>query len=199
MTQHAIPSRVFFISDTHFGHRNIAEYCGRPTNHEELMWKFLEIVQPEDTLVHIGDVSFGMKEEVLAVLNRLPGGVRILVEGNHDTRNKYVRRWDGWEQVTRYKRSWSFEKEGLRITATHRPQDFTESCDADIRIHGHTHEKGVPFRWAYRDGKRFLVVNVCVEQIGYAPIEWGTILERYRADESEKTIFLAENSVDDSP
>lgn len=190
-------AKAWFISDTHFNHRNIAKYCGRPENHEELMWEGLQCVQPEDALVHVGDVVFARNREVGDWLERLPEGRKILVEGNHDKRNRRIRKWEGWERVVRYQDVWRFNSGGTRVAISHRPHDFENQWHtADIFIHGHTHNVGEPFHWRYKPENApknwypdlpvfgCLIVNVCVEQTGYRPISWDEILEKYRQEKA---------------
>ena len=55
--------KLFFTSDTHFGHTNILKYCNRPfTNiqeHDEEIVKRWNEVVPEDGIVfHLGDIGF---------------------------------------------------------------------------------------------------------------------------------------------
>jgi calcineurin-like phosphoesterase family protein len=78
----------FFISDTHFFHKNILKYSNRPfANVEEMNEKMIEnwnkMVTSKDTVYHLGDVSFGPYQETKTLLRRLNGNIHI-VWGNHD-------------------------------------------------------------------------------------------------------------------
>ena len=61
--------KIFFTSDTHFGHENIIKYCKRPfkdvKEHDaELIRRWNEKV-PEDGIVfHLGDVAFGNHQTI---------------------------------------------------------------------------------------------------------------------------------------
>jgi calcineurin-like phosphoesterase family protein len=56
-----MPKLPFYvISDTHFFHKNIIKYCGRPFDHEVMMIKrWQRIIRDSDTIVHLGDLFFG--------------------------------------------------------------------------------------------------------------------------------------------
>jgi calcineurin-like phosphoesterase family protein len=75
---------IFFVSDTHFGHANIIDYCNRPyVNVEEMNDAMVRnwngVVSPKDTVYHLGDVAFNNYEHI----ERLNGKIK-LVPGNHD-------------------------------------------------------------------------------------------------------------------
>lgn len=171
----ALDSPLYFISDTHFGHTNIASYAGRPQNHEYLMWTRLESVPGNATLVHVGDVVLSTKEKSRATLELLPGAYRVLVEGNHDRRMK-LRKWEGWNNVIRYKQAWIFEKDGIRVAVAHRPSNLPVDDTVRIRIHGHVHEKAPLRTWS----NGVLTLNLSVERTGYSPVSWEQILEWYK-------------------
>ena len=81
---------AFFTSDTHFGHRNILQYCNRPFSSVEEMDEHMirvwnETVGVEDTIFHLGDFSFYNTTESKRIIDRL-NGHKILVAGNHDKR-----------------------------------------------------------------------------------------------------------------
>ena len=75
-------AKIFFTSDLHFSHKNIAKFCPafRPaTNHLEELDEFMiarwnETVSPEDVVYNLGDVSFAREfRQVESVLYRLNG------------------------------------------------------------------------------------------------------------------------------
>ena len=77
----------FFISDTHFGHKNIIRYCNRPFQSveemdEALIEKWNSKVGKLDTVYIIGDFAWN-KGKVSYFAERL-NGTKILVAGNHD-------------------------------------------------------------------------------------------------------------------
>lgn len=108
------PDGLFFISDTHFFHNNILKYSkrteftskpetdiilgkdeaaisGLEIGHESLMRmhegmiaRWNAVVQPEDTVYHLGDIFLGRSnEDALSLRYRLNGKIH-LIRGNHD-------------------------------------------------------------------------------------------------------------------
>ena len=56
-------SKVFFTSDTHFGHQNIIRFCNRPwatiAEHDQALIDNWNAIVPEDAVVfHLGDFSY---------------------------------------------------------------------------------------------------------------------------------------------
>ena len=83
-------SEIFFIGDTHFGHREIITFSGtkdfRPfatiEEHDaELVRRWNSVVGPKDTVWHLGDFCLGKRN--LAIARELNGNKK-LVMGNHD-------------------------------------------------------------------------------------------------------------------
>ena len=82
--------KLFFTSDTHFGHANILKYCNRPfTNiqeHDEEIVKRWNEVVPEDGIVfHLGDIGFCSETYLRDILEKLNGKIYWII-GNHDWR-----------------------------------------------------------------------------------------------------------------
>ncbi len=82
--------RLWFVSDTHFGHQNILKFepVARPfedTNEmdEILIRNWNAVVAPEDRVIHLGDAIMGNFDVGLARMGRLNGSID-LVPGNHD-------------------------------------------------------------------------------------------------------------------
>lgn len=81
---------IFFIGDTHFGHKNIIKFDATKTHRpfasiedhdEELIKRWNGVVKKGDIVWHLGDVAFG--RAALAKVGRL-NGIKKLVMGNHD-------------------------------------------------------------------------------------------------------------------
>lgn len=81
-------NNVFFISDTHFNHQKIIEYCNRPFScveemNEALIANWNRTVGPNDHIFHLGDFAMGDVDEWNSILNRLNGKIHLIL-GNHD-------------------------------------------------------------------------------------------------------------------
>lgn len=97
-------SSIFITSDTHFCHDKpfIYEPRGFPSvneMNEAIIKNWNEVVSPEDTVYHLGDVMLGSDIEAgLNCLKRLNGHINIII-GNHDTINR-VKHYKSLENVT---------------------------------------------------------------------------------------------------
>lgn len=81
-------SNTFFISDTHFFHKNIIQYSSRPFSsveemNEAMINNWNDMVKPNDEVYHLGDVSFSDYKNTKTLLRRLNGNINIIL-GNHD-------------------------------------------------------------------------------------------------------------------
>lgn len=80
--------KIFFTSDTHFGHENILKYCNRPfssieEHDNELIKRWNEKV-PEDGIVfHLGDIGFCSESYLKDILTKVNGKIYWII-GNHD-------------------------------------------------------------------------------------------------------------------
>lgn len=93
---------AFFTSDTHFGHANIIKYSKRPFlidpskgfddprnrdvdfMDETLIKNWNSVVQPEDTVYHLGDFAFYRDQRKTRTVIRRLNGNKVLILGNHD-------------------------------------------------------------------------------------------------------------------
>jgi len=82
-------NKIWFTSDTHFGHTNILKFGkGRPFSNieemdETIIQHWNETVSEGDRVYHLGDFSFSKPERTLDIAKMLKGQ-KFLVEGNHD-------------------------------------------------------------------------------------------------------------------
>jgi calcineurin-like phosphoesterase family protein len=130
----------FFTSDTHFGHKNVITYCGRPFCCKDSMNEGLilrwngEITKPNQRVFVLGDFAFGSPAFIKRILSRL-NGYKILIKGNHDR---------GRNSMAEY----GFDEVYLQGEATYRGQTvFMQHVphakrhgEFDIHLCGHVHE-----------------------------------------------------------
>ena len=79
---------IFYISDLHFGHKNIIAFDNRPFKTVEEMDEVLisnwnQTVSSGDHVYILGDLCWGKAKDWPAVLERLSGN-KHLIRGNHD-------------------------------------------------------------------------------------------------------------------
>jgi calcineurin-like phosphoesterase family protein len=162
-------NNVWFISDTHFGHRKIIQYehDARPFDsieeHDEtLIENWNKYVKKNDTIWHLGDVGFGA-EHLDRILSRLNGNKR-LVMGNHDcySRDLYTKHFGKIFGVVMFK----------EFTMSHIPV-HPSHVRGEVNLHGHLHSKLV----TYFNGGRYF--NCCVEHHNLSPVNLDTIRSHY--------------------
>jgi calcineurin-like phosphoesterase family protein len=139
-------SRIFVVSDTHFGHENILKF--RDSNTNELIRNFSDIhdmneymvdrwnktVNDDDIVYHLGDVYFGKGHEVLP---RLKGRKRLLL-GNHDhgkdqNLQKHFQKISMWRMFPEY-----------NCLLTHVPVHESGLYKVQYNLHGHIHQNASP-------------------------------------------------------
>lgn len=83
-------TKVFFTSDTHFGHQNIIRFCNRPwatiQEHDQTLIQNWNDTVPEDAVVfHLGDFCYkgGGFPTIQHLRGQLHGQI-FLIRGNHD-------------------------------------------------------------------------------------------------------------------
>lgn len=133
--------RVFFTSDTHFGHKNIIDYCQRPFNNADEMDKALienwnTKVRHTDTIFHLGDVMMKNKANRVEYLNQL-NGKKYLIRGNHDY--KVRQDIEGWVCV---RDLLDIVVNDTAITLCHyKMEEWNNKMRGAIQLYGHTHAK----------------------------------------------------------
>lgn len=144
-------SRVYVISDTHFGHEKIIQFEKekRPypsiEEHDlDLLQRWNSVVRPRDTVWHLGDVFFGDGYKILPHLN----GYKKLVLGNHDAGKEEVlmQHFDKIFGIT------SFDDYILSHVPVH-PYQVGKHFRFRGNIHGHMHSERM-------DDPRYACVSV---------------------------------------
>lgn len=161
--------KVYVISDTHFNHDKIAEYCKRPDNHYKLMKSGMEGISSKDCIVHLGDFCLGKEEEMHKEFLSGVKARKILVLGNHDSKSWSWYMSHGWDFVCD---AFRLYYGGKWIMFSHIPQPWDGVWD--INIHGHLHNLG------HREGehsfKRQWHRLYAPELMDYRPIELSKLL-----------------------
>lgn len=128
--------KYWVTTDTHFGHSKLEELSGRPEDFKERIIKGLEIINPRDILIHLGDFCIGadsFHHEIFKAKSLL-GVSRWLLKGNHDSKSDIWYLNNGWDFVGN---TISFKRFGYNLLFSHRPQE--DLGYFDINIHGHFH------------------------------------------------------------
>lgn len=159
--------KIYFIGDTHFGHKNIITYENRPFGSVEemdssMIERWNSTVSKEDIIFHVGDFSFFNIALSKDILSRLNGDKRLIM-GNHDTKSVASYYEMGFQRVYDYpillEHFWLVSHEPLYIN----------SNMPYANIFGHVH--GNPQFKDY-SSQSFCV---SVERIDYRPISFDEI------------------------
>jgi len=98
MTKHTygLGTRVWFTSDTHFGHAGEARRRGYDNVDEhdrDLIHNWNEFVCKSDIVYHLGDFTNAAKASAQQEVFRKLNGRKFLVLGNHDNQSTYDLGW----------------------------------------------------------------------------------------------------------
>ena len=169
------PDNTYFISDTHFGHNGIINYCNRPfANRDEMDAKLIEnwnaVVRADGVVFHLGDVSFRGIIETLPILGSLNGQLR-LVSGNHDYR--LLKKETFRQFFSEIRDIKEINMEGRMIVLCHYPMEsWHQMHHGSWHLHGHSHGNMPDF------GLR-MDVGVDAMKV-YAPVPYRKISEMMR-------------------
>ena len=159
---------VWFIADTHFGHRNIIKYCNRPFSsieeHDEiLMQNWNNTVKGGDTIYHLGDFGFINSDRIIG---RLHGNIN-LIKGNHD--NEFVTKHKRFNLV---KDVHSIKKYGYHFFLSHYAhRTWSKIRHGGIHLYGHSHGNLPDF------GRS---TDVGVDVWNYIPVSIDQIIEKMK-------------------
>jgi calcineurin-like phosphoesterase family protein len=160
--------RFYALSDTHFGHAEIIQYCNRPYKDAEEMDRMLmanwnSMVKPWDTVYFLGDMC--RKGELEGWLKRLNGRI-VLIRGNHDPD------WMGSHRIR-------LEYRGVRLVLVHNPNHAEQQPNEWI-LHGHHHNNDQRYPFFNPERRTF---NLSVEQCEYKPVPLDYIVDLIRSAE----------------
>jgi len=166
-------AKTFVISDTHFNHAGILEfkdYIGKPVRgfdsveqmNQCMLDNWNDTVGPKDTVIHCGDVLFGLDKVDWLTANfaKLPGKKRLVL-GNHDNPKHlapFFKDIQMWIDMS--------DKGFLFSHTPQHPSTLAEShrfgTGKVLNVHGHIHTNPSP-EGPYK--------CVCVEQTNFTPVD----------------------------
>lgn len=174
---------IYFISDTHFNHTNIIEYCNRPFNSTEQMNETIlnnwnNIINNDDMVYHLGDLALSRQELIIDIVSKLKGK-KYLIRGNHDK----------WSIATYEEfrftvlRNPPIKLEKYKLLLSHYPIEDTRIPKGYINVHGHIHNHDL-----YNDFDSFSPekysrekhINISCEVTDFKPISIDELERRIR-------------------
>lgn len=124
--------KYWLIADTHFGHTNVIEYCGRPENYEDRLSHSLSQIPENDTLIHLGDICIGNDAKHHEKYIQTLQCRKILVKGNHDRKSTNWYSEHGWDFVCD---TFTLKAFGQTLIFSH----IQINDPQGLNIHGHSH------------------------------------------------------------
>ena len=166
------PERIFFVSDPHFDHANIIDYCKRPFSDVNEMNHVIEenwrtMIPSDGRVIFLGDMSFGRGSRSPRWWAERLNGRKIYIKGNHD---RGVGEHSNIKTVDRIAKSGLLILSGCRIYLNHFPDNIPNDWKG-WSVHGHIHNNG-PFLNVGR--KR---INVSLDVTKFKPVPLTRILE----------------------
>jgi len=163
-------SKRFIISDTHFDHKNIIEYCDRPFKDVYDMEKTLienwnSVVRQDDIIFHLGDFAFFSKNKIREIVKRLNGKI-VLIKGNHDNFSNNFYNELFYDFIP-----YPIIVDDFFILS-HHPLSMNKHMPY-VNIHGHLHNNS---HRDFKTGPKHF--NVCVENINYKPVDFDELKKK---------------------
>lgn len=152
-------------------HWALIRYCQLDVEamNQEMIRRWNERVQPQDTVYYLGDFSFGKMPRNAALMRPKLNGRIILIRGNHD-RGPNTMRQCGFDEVHE---ELYLTLDGVRLYMAHHPTPVTTWGEgADVHLCGHVHDL-----WktqAPAEGKR--VINVGGDVWDLRPVQLQDLL-----------------------
>ncbi len=135
-----------FTSDLHHSHRNIVKFTNRgketdQDNHDDWLINLInDTVRPEDTLYHLGDLSFAKS---FAAKRDFVNAIRcpvILMKGNHDDLDALKRIQRDCGNVLAVKEYLEIKIAGNSVVLFHFPiSSWHKQGHGSWHLHGHSH------------------------------------------------------------
>lgn len=161
---------IYFISDTHFHHKNIIKYCNRPFNNidemnETMINNWNSIISNEDIVYHLGDLCLSTDEEIKNVFNRLNGN-KILIRGNHDRKPVKFYEELGFKVLTHA----PIILDEYKLLLSHVPLPDAKIKNGFINLHGHIHNKSIINDYPQKTYSESKHINLSADVTNFKPV-----------------------------
>ena len=171
---------IYFISDTHFNHKNIIKYCNRHFDNVEQMNETLiknwnEVISNTDTIYHLGDFALGNKDEILNIFSKLNGN-KYLIRGNHDKWSANTYENFGFNVL----KNAPIRLDEYKLLLSHIPVPDIQIPKGFINIHGHIHNKKLYECIEKYDPKYYSLerhINISCDVTDFKPISIEKLIE----------------------
>lgn len=133
--------RNLYISDCHFGHKNVIAYDGRPfisiQDHDNyLITQWNKVVNDDDVVYILGDFIWKKESEWADILSKLKGK-KVLIRGNHDPHKFSAATKKYFEDIKDYK---EIKDNGRNVVLSHYPIPcFNKHYYGEYHLYGHVH------------------------------------------------------------
>ena len=149
--------KIWVTSDLHFGHNK--DFLWRPRgfnsieeHDREVIKRWNEIVNPNDTVYVLGDLMLGNNDAGLHKIEQLMGNIRIII-GNHDTDTRIEYYLSSLMNVVSVEWGWRLRYKGITFYMSHYPS-LTSNYDEDkplkakvVNLCGHSHTSDPFANW----------------------------------------------------
>lgn len=168
--------KTWFISDSHFSHKNIIDYCNRPflsieEMNDTLIYNWNKIVKNNDRVFMLGDFALCGKDKIIEIGQKL-NGRKILILGNHDGASLPTYYNAGFEMVSKFPIIFQDF-----FILSHEPIEFLPLNTPFVNIFGHVH-----------NDMRFPTITprgacVSVERWNYMPVEFNQLISLIKSED----------------
>lgn len=178
--------KIFFTSDTHFGHNKEFLYKGRgfesvEEHAEKIVENWNKVVSPRDTVYHLGDISLSPEYEEKSIewVRRLNGNI-MWIRGNHDSDRRVEKFLVECDNICycSFVEVMKMNKINLYLshypTITINPLDSAEAVKRTIvfNLHGHTHQKEI-----FNPQFPRCCYHVGLDSHNLTPVSWDEVRE----------------------
>lgn len=189
LTQPNDKRNVFFTSDFHLFHNNVLKFDNRPfvdvhEMHVAIEGGWNEVVNPNDIVIYLGDLSFARREDkasVDALLSRLNGTIHFVM-GNHDKFDE-IKKMSRFQSVQDYlevkiKHIDNYNVAEKMFCCMHYPiYSWNKSHHGSYHVHGHCHGnlhhgEDASYYWNRR------AIDVGCMLHDYKPISYLQVIEK---------------------